>query len=70
MAYGLKASSCPLNGKIVKEFAYKLSIPFTDILNASFTDEGIVPGQWGKKGIVVPVPNKVPLVLTSYGKFH
>ena len=35
-------------GKIVKEFAYELSIPFTDILNASFT-EGVVPSQW-KKG--------------------
>ena len=31
-------------GKIVKEFAYELSIPFTDILNASFT-EGIGPSQ-------------------------
>ena len=43
-------------GKIVKEFAYELSIPLANILNASFT-EGIVPTQW-KKGIVVPVPKQ------------
>ena len=54
-------------GKIVKEFAYELSIPFTDILNASFTEE-VVPSQW-KRGIVVPVPKQNPLVLTSYGQF-
>ena len=42
----------------MKEFAYELSIPFTDILNASFT-EGVVPSQW-KKGIVVPVPKQNP----------
>ena len=42
----------------MKEFAYELSIPFTDILNASFT-EGVVPSQW-KKGIVVPVPKQKP----------
>ena len=48
-------------GKIVKEFAYELSIPLTNILNASFT-EGIVPTQW-KKGIVVPVPKQSPLSL-------
>ena len=45
-------------GKIVKEFAYELSIPFTDILNASFT-EGVVPSQW-KKGIVVSVLKQSP----------
>ena len=45
-------------GKIVKEFAYELSIPLTNILNASFT-EGIVPTQW-KRGIVVPVPKQSP----------
>ena len=42
----------------MKEFAYELSIPFTDILNASFT-EGVFPSQW-KKGIVVPVPKQTP----------
>ena len=45
-------------GKIEREFAYELSIPFTDILNASFT-EGVVPSQW-KRGIVVPVPKQTP----------
>ena len=45
-------------GKIVKEFAYELSIPLTNILNASFTG-GIVPTQW-KTGIVVPVPKQNP----------
>ena len=36
--------------KIIKEFAYELSVPSTDILNSSFA-ESKVPVQW-KKGIV------------------
>ena len=55
-------------GKIVKEFAYELSIPLTNILNASFT-EGIVPTQWKKVSLCLS-QNKIPLVLTSYGQFH
>ena len=43
---------------IIKEFAYEFLIPFTNILNCSFS-EGIVPEQW-KKAIVVPVPKKQP----------
>ena len=44
--------------KIIKEFAYELSVPLTDILNSSFA-EGVVPTQW-KNGIVVPIPNQSP----------
>ena len=44
--------------QLVKEFAYELSIPLTDILNSSFR-EGIVPSQW-KKAIVVPIPKTNP----------
>ena len=44
--------------KIIREFAYELSVPLTDILNLSFA-EGIVPTQW-KKGIVVPIPKQSP----------
>ena len=48
-------------GKIIKEFAYEMSIPLTDILNSSFA-EGIVPSQW-KQGIVVPIPKQRPPTL-------
>ena len=44
--------------QLVKEFAYELSTPITDILNCSFK-EGIVPSQW-KKAIVVPIPKTRP----------
>ena len=42
----------------MKEFAYELSIPFTDILNASFT-EVVVPSQW-KKGYCCVCPKTNP----------
>ena len=44
--------------KIIKEFAYELSVPLTDILNSSFA-EGKVPTQW-KNGIVVPIAKQSP----------
>ncbi|XP_072021201.1 uncharacterized protein [Amphiura filiformis] len=44
--------------KIIKEFAYELSGPLTDVLNCSF-EEGIVPHQW-KSAIVVPIPKQHP----------
>ncbi|XP_072051828.1 uncharacterized protein [Amphiura filiformis] len=44
--------------QLVREFAYELSIPLTDILNSSYK-EGIVPTQW-KKAIIVPVPKTSP----------
>ena len=49
--------------KLVKEFAYELSWPLTDILNCSFK-EGIVPVQW-KKAIVVPIPKQHPPTLNK-----
>lgn len=44
--------------QLVKEFAYELSIPLTDILNSSYV-EGVVPTQW-KKAHVVPIPKTNP----------
>ncbi len=44
--------------RLIKEFAYELSVPITDILNSSYT-EGTVPHQW-KKAIVIPVPKQYP----------
>ena len=44
--------------RLIKEFAYEISVPFTDILNCSFKEE-IVPHQW-KKAIVVPIPKQMP----------
>lgn len=44
--------------RLVKEFAYELSKPFTDILNSSYV-HGIVPSQW-KKAIVIPIPKQHP----------
>ena len=41
--------------RLLKEFAYELSVPLTDILNSSFL-EGKVPDQW-KKAIWFPSPN-------------
>ena len=39
-----------ISATIIKEFAYELSVPLTDILNPSFA-EGKVPTQW-KTGIL------------------
>ncbi len=50
--------------RIIREFAYELSGPMTEILNSSFA-EGIVPHQW-RSAIVIPVPKQYPLVLTNY----
>ena len=48
-----------ISPKLVKEFAsYELSVPFTDILNSSYS-ESVVPVQW-KKAIVVPIPIQQP----------
>ena len=47
-----------ISPKLIKEFAYELSGPLTDVLNYSF-EEGVVPSQW-KSAIVVPVPKKFP----------
>ena len=48
-----------ISPKLVKEFAYELSLPLTDVLNCSYT-EGVVPKQW-KKAIVVPIPKTKPV---------
>ena len=42
----------------MKEFADELSVPFTDILNSSYS-EGVVRVQW-KKAIGVPIPKQQP----------
>ena len=47
-----------ISPKLIKEFAYELSGPLTDVLNCSF-EEGVVPSQW-KSAIVVPVPKQFP----------
>ena len=55
------SKSCGPDGippKLIKEFAYELSTPLTDVLNASF-QEGCVPHQW-RSAIVVPVPKQYP----------
>ncbi len=44
--------------KLIKVFAFELSIPATDILNSSLAS-GSVPSQW-KQAIVVPVPKVTP----------
>ena len=44
--------------KLIKEFAYELSSPLTDVLNCSFK-EGVVPHQW-RSAIVVPIPKQFP----------
>ena len=58
--------------RIIREFAYELSVPLTNILNASF-QQSEVPCQW-KQAEIVPIP-KVhpatildlrPIALTSY----
>ncbi|XP_072020374.1 uncharacterized protein [Amphiura filiformis] len=63
--------------KLVKEIAYELSVPLTDILNNSYS-EGYVPEQ-KKKAIVIPIPKQYPpraersrnigtVVLTDFSK--
>ena len=47
-----------VSARLIKDFAYDISVPFTDILYCSFK-EGIVPHQW-KKAIVVPIPKQTP----------
>ena len=47
-----------ISAKLIREFAYEISIPLTNILNSSFT-EGVVPQQW-KRAIVVPIPKSNP----------
>ena len=54
-----------VSARLIKEFAYEISVPFTDILNCSFK-EGIVPYQ-RKKAIVVPIPQQTP---ASIDKLH
>ena len=44
--------------RLLKEFAYELSLPLTDILNNSFL-EGKVPDQW-KKGYCGSHPQTIP----------
>ena len=50
-----------LPDRILKEFAYELSIPVTDIINTSFS-QGIVPVQW-KQAKIVPIPKQFPPTL-------
>ena len=58
--------------RIIKEFAFKLSVPLTDIINSSF-EKGEVPVQW-KYFQITPVPKSLPhsidklrpISLTSY----
>ena len=58
--------------RVIKEFAYELSEPLTDITNTSFK-QGKVPTQW-KHSQVTPIPksqpptidNLRPIALTSY----
>ncbi|XP_035688744.1 uncharacterized protein LOC118424306 [Branchiostoma floridae] len=45
-------------GKLIKEFAYELSVPLADILNSSL-QQGLVPDEW-KNATVVPVPKCKP----------
>ncbi|KAI8498065.1 hypothetical protein Bbelb_240090 [Branchiostoma belcheri] len=58
----IKVSKAPepdnISPKLIKEFAFELSTPMTDILNLSL-QEGKVPAEW-KEAIVVPVPKELP----------
>ena len=56
-----------ISPKLVKEFAYELSSPLTDILNCSYK-EGVVTKQW-KQAIVVPIPQKSPPGSINSGQF-
>jgi len=49
--------------KLIKEFAYELSVPLTDILNTSLR-EGTVPDMW-RDATVIPVPKEHPADLTK-----
>ncbi|XP_078594556.1 uncharacterized protein LOC144872371 [Branchiostoma floridae x Branchiostoma japonicum] len=44
--------------KLAKEFAYELSAPLADVLNASLV-QGSIPDEW-KRAIVVPIPKSKP----------
>ncbi|KAI8516894.1 hypothetical protein Bbelb_054750 [Branchiostoma belcheri] len=63
----IKVSKAPgpdnISPKLIKEFAFELSTPMTDILNSSL-QEGKVPAQW-KEAIVVPVPKELPADLDT-----
>ncbi len=50
-----------LSARILKEFAYELSIPVTDIINPSVS-QGVVPVQW-KQANIVPIPKQYPPTL-------
>ena len=54
--------------KLIREFAYELSYPLTDILNSSY-QHGIVPLQW-KKATVIPLPKSSRLLGTNYVRCH
>jgi hypothetical protein len=43
---------------IIREFAYELSKPLTNLLNSSY-QQGVVPSQW-KKAVVIPLPKSSP----------
>jgi hypothetical protein len=47
-----------ISPKLVKEFAYELTLPLTNVLNTSYA-EGVVPVQW-KRAVVVPIPKTKP----------
>jgi hypothetical protein len=47
-----------ISPRLIREFAYELSTPLTDVLNCSY-QEGVVPTQW-KRAIVVPIPKTKP----------
>ncbi|KAI8497841.1 Integrator complex subunit 7 [Branchiostoma belcheri] len=48
---------------LIKEFAYELATPLTDIMNASL-QQGSVPPEW-RDAIVIPVPKEQPADLRS-----
>ena len=47
-----------ISPKLIREFAYELSGPLTDVLNYSF-EESVFPSQW-KSAVVMPVPKQFP----------
>jgi len=63
----VKTSKAPgpdlLPPKLIKEFAYELSHPLTDILNTSLR-EGRVPEMW-RDATVIPVPKEYPADLNK-----
>ena len=48
-----------ISPKLVKEFAYELSSPVTDILNCSYKEE-VVPKQWKQAILLFPYPKQSP----------